>query len=128
MLGPCGWPMKCCMPGTNGHQWKSQDFLALAEVKCSATKLELAPEVPPERFGIGHSRFYPKLVRPISAAALERSARFNITFGSYMHTATPVPVYAQGPGEQKFHGYLPNTTVGRWLVEWMSKPLQLARD
>lgn len=40
-----------------------------------------------------------------------------INFASYAHTGLPVPVYAQGAGQEKFEGYYDNTDIYKNLAQ-----------
>lgn len=81
------------------------------------------PEVTSERdFGFGRGGFHPNPgYWKGNAAALERSARWNVSYGSGGHSTTPVTVFARGPGAARFAGLHDNTHVGRVLREYLQK-------
>jgi alkaline phosphatase len=102
------------------HPLTSEDLVALGETAASMAALSGGGEEPEAAvFGIGRSRFYPPGVRKIAHDSLKRSAEHNISFGTYNHTTTPVPIVAVGPGSERFRGIHRNTVVGRSLLEWM---------
>ena len=76
----------------------------------------------PSEFGFGRGDLYPNpRYWPGSAAALNRSARWNVTYGTSGHTNTPVSVFALGPGAERFDGFHQNTHVGKLLREFLKK-------
>ena len=70
-------------------------------------------------FGVGRKGFYPPYSWTPNKVALERSAKWNVSFGTQGHTTTPVLVLAKGPGEERFRGFHDNTHVGTLLRGWM---------
>ncbi len=101
-------------------------FLAMAKVEKSIEGMQIGGKPPKDfdpaaKFGAGHVAFYHSGAWVSDAAALERSAQFGVTFGSYNHTTTPVMIAAAGPGAAAFIGCHRNTLVGQKLREWMSR-------
>ena len=51
------------------------------------------------------------------------NARGGIEFSTTGHTAVDVPLYAYGPGSERFSGVVDNTVVGQWVAEAMGLSL-----
>jgi alkaline phosphatase len=103
-----------------------ESFLAMAKVEKSIEGMNLSGRPPKDfdpatKFGAARVPFYPAGAWVSEAAALERSAQFCVSFGSYNHTTTPVMIAAAGPGAAAFVGCHRNTLVGQKLREWMSR-------
>ncbi len=101
-------------------------FLAMAKVEQSIEGLGVGGKPPKDfdaaaKFGAARVPFYPAGAWVSEAAALERSAQFCVSFGSYNHTTTPVMIAAAGPGASAFVGCHRNTIVGQRLREWMGR-------
>jgi len=112
-----GTPPNTLTPGT---------FLAMAKVEKSIEGMQIGGKPPKDfdpaaKFGGSHVPFYPAGAWVSESAALERSAQFCVSFGSYNHTTTPVMIAAAGPGAAAFVGCHRNTLVGQKLREWMGR-------
>lgn len=112
--------------GSPPNQLTPGTFLAMAKVEASIEGLGIGGKAPKDfdaasKFGVGRVAFYPPTYWVHDAAALERSAQFQVSFGTSSHTTTPVPIAAAGPGATVFSGVHRNTLVGQKLREWMSK-------
>jgi alkaline phosphatase len=101
------------------------NYLAMAKTERTVlAELQAAGEqktVEADVIGVGRKGFYPPYSYWPNSVALERSARFGMSFGTQGHTTTPVTVAAVGPGHERFAGMHHNSHVGKLLREWMSK-------
>ncbi len=102
-----------------------RDFVAMAEAEDSIgaaiNKAGTVPKVDPAVLGRSRLAFYPPGTEVGNALALDRSATWNVSFGTQGHTTTPVAVLAVGPGHAHFGGIHRNGRVGRLLREWMQR-------
>jgi len=116
----------CVTTGSPPSTLTAGSFLSMAKVAQSIEGQRIGGKPPKDfdaaaKFGAGHVAFYHPGAWVSDSAALERSAQFCVTFGSYNHTTTPVFIAAAGPGAAAFIGIHRNTLVGQKLREWMSR-------
>jgi len=83
----------------------------------------LHPETAPQTvWGMGYSQFYPYRISHKSAL-LGRvlSSKLGIVWSTGTHTATPVNLFAVGPGAETLSGLRDNAWLGRWLHEQLDR-------